>query len=148
MNHQRGLTPVNLLLLLVLIIVAVAVVVPVYTGFINKARSIQAVSEITGLKQEIMMYEIRTGHLPVTLDELGKGHVVDSWGRPYHYRVISGKPGGPRRMDKLQAPLNSDYDLYSAGMDGESSLDLAATVSLDDVVRGHDGAYVGPASEY
>lgn len=148
MNHQRGLTPVNLLLLLVLIVVAVAVAIPIYTGFINKARSIQAVSEITGLKYEILMYEIQTGHRPATLAELGKGHVTDPWGRPYHYRNIAGKTEEPRRKDRLRTPLNSDYDLYSAGMDGGSSLDLAATVSLDDVVRGHDGAYVGLASEY
>ena len=51
-------------------------------------------------------------------------------------------------MDKFLVPLNSDYDLYSIGADGESKKTLSAPASYDDVIRALDGAYVGLASEF
>jgi general secretion pathway protein G len=45
-------------------------------------------------------------------------------------------------------PINSDYDLYSMGKDGESVPPLTARASRDDVIRANDGAYIGLASEF
>ena len=45
-------------------------------------------------------------------------------------------------------PLNSDFDLYSLGPDGESSLALPAAPSQDDVVRAANGAYIGLGVNY
>jgi general secretion pathway protein G len=52
------------------------------------------------------------------------------------------------RKDKNLHPLNSDFDLYSIGKDGESRQPLTAKWSRDDVVRANDGGFVGLASEY
>jgi len=52
------------------------------------------------------------------------------------------------RKDRFLVPLNSDYDLYSEGKDGESMAPLSAPQSQDDVVRANDGAYIGLASQY
>ena len=46
------------------------------------------------------------------------------------------------------SPLNTDFDLYSLGPDGESALALPAAPSRDDVVRAGDGAYIGLAVNY
>ena len=53
-----------------------------------------------------------------------------------------------RRKDGKLDPLNSDFDLYSLGPDGESALALPAAPSHDDVVRAKDGAYIGLAVNY
>jgi general secretion pathway protein G len=45
-------------------------------------------------------------------------------------------------------PLNSDYDLYSSGPDGESRSPLTAAPSRDDIVRANNGGYIGLAGEY
>jgi general secretion pathway protein G len=52
------------------------------------------------------------------------------------------------RKDRNRAPLNTDFDLYSLGPDGESALPLPAAPSLDDVVRAADGKYIGRAVNY
>jgi general secretion pathway protein G len=44
--------------------------------------------------------------------------------------------------------LNSSYDLFSAGKDGNWVAPITAAVSQDDIIRANDGAYVGLASEY
>jgi len=55
---------------------------------------------------------------------------------------------GKVRKDRFLVPLNSDYDLYSMGKDGQSKAPLTAPVSKDDIVRCNDGGYVGLASEF
>ena len=54
--------------------------------------------------------------------------------------------GGPGQ-DKNLNPLNSDFDLYIVGNDGETKLPLTPKVSHDDVVRALDGRFVGLAGE-
>ena len=55
---------------------------------------------------------------------------------------------GGARKDKFLVPLNTDYDLYSRGQDGESAGPLTASESKDDVIRALDGRYVGLASDF
>jgi general secretion pathway protein G len=45
-------------------------------------------------------------------------------------------------------PLNDDFDLYSIGADGRSRPAITHPDSLDDVVRGANGAFVGLARNY
>jgi general secretion pathway protein G len=52
------------------------------------------------------------------------------------------------RKDQFLIPLNSDYDLFSRGKDGLSKPAITDPVSLDDVIRGNDGAFLGLAAKY
>jgi general secretion pathway protein G len=52
------------------------------------------------------------------------------------------------RKDQFLVPLNTDYDLYSRGKNGLSQSSIASAVSLDDVVRANDGAFLGLAAKY
>jgi len=54
----------------------------------------------------------------------------------------------PIRLDQLGDALNSDYDLYSCGKNGESAPTIDDPLSRDDVVRGRDGTYIGPVSQF
>jgi hypothetical protein len=53
-----------------------------------------------------------------------------------------------RRRDQYLFPLNTDYDLFSLGPDGDSAVALGNLLSLDDVIRANDGGYFGPAANY
>jgi general secretion pathway protein G len=55
---------------------------------------------------------------------------------------------GKARKNQFLVPLNSDYDLYSTGQDGDSQSPLKAKVSRDDIIRANDGAYIGLAAAY
>lgn len=61
--------------------------------------------------------------------------------------VNSHRPSQPRK-DRFLHPINSDYDLYSMGKDGESVEPLTAKKSHDDVIRANDGSFVGLAVEF
>lgn len=52
------------------------------------------------------------------------------------------------RKDKNLVPINTQYDLYSLGADGQSKPPLTAPVSKDDVILANDGNYIGLASAY
>jgi len=48
-------------------------------------------------------------------------------------------------MDPLNVfSLNTDYDLYSMGVNGRSSTAGGDPDNDDDIVRSNDGSYVGP----
>lgn len=55
---------------------------------------------------------------------------------------------GKPRKERFLHPINSDYDLYSMGKDGESVEPLTAKKSHDDVIRANDGGFVGLAVEF
>lgn len=52
------------------------------------------------------------------------------------------------RKDHNLVPINTDYDLYSMGPDGQSVAPLTAKASRDDIIRGADGAFIGRASDF
>ena len=52
------------------------------------------------------------------------------------------------RKDRFLVPINTDFDLYSMGKDGESVPALTAAKSRDDVVRAANGAFIGLASKF
>jgi general secretion pathway protein G len=52
------------------------------------------------------------------------------------------------RKDRFLAPINTDFDLYSMGPDGESRAQLNVAASRDDVIRAANGSYFGVAQEF
>jgi general secretion pathway protein G len=130
-----------------------AIAVPTYTGFIYRARIIKAVSDIAGIGKAIRGAGIDSGIYPMSLADVeGEdfSQVLDPWGNPYQYlNIAQGGPGkGAVRKDKFLVPLNTDFDLYSMGRDGESTAPLTAKASRDDIIRANNGGYVGRAVDY
>lgn len=109
-------------------------------------------TDIRSLDSAIQRYWIANSAYPDDLSELGGSPMQDSWDATYRYLRIDGStlPGirGMQRKDKNLNPLNSDFDLYSAGPDGATRLPLTAAQSRDDVVRAGDGAFIGPARDH
>jgi general secretion pathway protein G len=128
-----------------------AIAVPAYQGYVERARTRRAVYEIRQMGGRIDAFEIENKVLPATLQVVIGNPPRDPWGSPYRYLRIAG-PNPPSRgkvrKDKNLVPINSDYDLYSAGPDGDTMLPLTARASRDDIVRASDGGYVGVAIDY
>ena len=133
-----------------------AIAIPVYGNYLEKAATARTVAEVRMLDSEIKEYENSYEKLPDTLAEMGRGNFLDYWGNPYEYLKITcqvsskGKCNAPKgvRKDHFLVPLNSDYDLYSKGADGDSKAPLTAQASWDDIIRANDGSFVGLASEF
>lgn len=139
----------DVLIVLALLLTISAFVVPMLLGALDHARVARAVGDIEAIEKEIQVYESQTGTLPLTLNDINRGTLLDPWGNPYQYlnfSTVNGK--GQMRKDKNLVPLNSTYDLYSMGKDGQSVPPLTAQASRDDIVRAADGGFVGLGSEY
>jgi general secretion pathway protein G len=128
-----------------------AVAIPIYTNVLNKAKIVTAITDIAAVSRDLEDYLEDSGTLPETLDDI-RPNFQDPWGRPYEYLPVYGKEKqeieGRWRKDRFQVPLNTDFDLYSKGKDGDSDAPLTVPVSYDDVIRAANGDYIGPASKY
>jgi general secretion pathway protein G len=123
--------------------------VPAYERYRERARVVQAVSDMGAMGLTIRMYAEDNRVFPDALDQVGLAGRVDPWGRTYRYHNLSDEKGkGGARKDGRLNPLNSDFDLYSVGKDGETALPLPPPVSHDDVVRARNGRFIGLAKDF
>lgn len=143
-----GFTLVELLVVIAILGTLSGIAIPSYSGYYQKARITKCIAEIRILEKEIKAFEASNDSLPNTLNDIGQGTLMDPWGNPYQYLVVLGTPTGELRKDRFLVPLNSDFDLYSKGRDGNSQPPLTVHASHDDIVRANDGGFVGLALEF
>ena len=128
-----------------------AIALPNYLKYKNKARVAVAVADVRIIEKRIAVFAFENdGQLPDSLNDLpNNGNVNDPWGNPYQYLRIAGGTAtkGQKRKNMSDNPVNTDYDLYSMGKDGQSQTGFKASQSRDDVVRAYNGRYVGLVSE-
>ncbi len=113
--------------------------------------NVRAIADIRVMEFDLANYIEDNFASPASLADIDRAGMVDPWGNPYVYMALdTGKRGGSSggRKDKFLVPLNSDYDLYSMGLDGESKTPLSAKASQDDILRALDGAFVGLAADF
>lgn len=148
---QSGISLLELMIVLVCVSLLSSLAVPVYDRYIQRAKVSRAIGDISGIGVEIEKFRLRNqDRVPADLLELGIDIPDDPWGRPYVFlNIIDGNPGkGAVRKDGQLNPLNSDYDLYSRGRDGDSKAPLNAKASRDDIVRANDGGFIGLGEDY
>lgn len=139
----------EVVIVLATIAVLATMTVPAYERYRERARVFQAVTDIGAMSLSIRMYAEDHRVFPDALDEIGLAGRTDPWGRAYRYRNLSDEKGkGGARKDGRLNPLNSDFDLYSVGKDGETVLPLPPRVSHDDVVRARNGRFIGLGKDF
>ena len=146
-RFTRGFTFVEVLITLAIVAVLLFVATPSYSSYRERTRVNQAIFDIVAISAQVKAYELDNRAYPDNLLQIGASK-LDPWGRPYVYNPFQGGDKGQARKDKNLVPINSDFDLYSVGKDGESRAPLHAKWSRDDVVRANDGGFVGLASDY
>ena len=155
-HHRRawleGFTLVELMIVVAIVGTLAAIAIPSYISSRNKAKIAVAISEIRMIEKEILNYMSDNNELPDSLSDIGMDQIIDPWGRPYQYLRIDGgtTPGlnGKRRRDKNANPVNSDFDLYSMGQDGQTTAQFTAKKARDDIVRANDGKFCDLAEKH
>jgi general secretion pathway protein G len=143
-----GFTLVEVMLVLAIIGVLASIAMPAYQDYQEKARVLGAVNDILGMAARIEAHWQDAREYPDTLADIGLGAKLDPWGRPYRYLNLDKNGNGGARRDKNLNPLNTDFDLYSIGKDGNTKLPISQKDSLDDVIRISDGKFVDLASKF
>lgn len=143
---RRAFTIIELLAVTTMIAALAGLAVPRFRGMLERAKIARAIADLHTLQIELAAQD----SLPDTLDGIGRAGKLDPWGFPYVYFKFPPGGGTPSnaRKDRFLVPVNSTYDLYSVGPDGDSTLAFTASKSQDDVVRANDGDYLGLASKY
>ena len=148
-RRGSGFTLIEVVFVMAILTVLLAVALPAYSNYREEQRVSQATSELLMLNVMINNYYTDTKRLPNNLAAIGAAGRADPWGNPYVYLNLHDPSNkGQARKNKNLTPLNSDFDLYSMGKDGESSAPLTAQKSRDDVIRANDGRFLGLASDY
>ena len=150
-QRYKGFGLLDLMIAVMILSLLVAVAVPSYKQFEVRAKTPKAIGDIGTMSLELDRYRLKNnGALPNALNELTMDIPLDPWGAPYQYlnMLTVGKGKGDFRKDGKLNPVNSDFDLWSAGPDGKSSGPLAAAVSRDDIVRANNGAFIGLGEDY
>ncbi|MFQ5848367.1 MAG: prepilin-type N-terminal cleavage/methylation domain-containing protein [Candidatus Methylomirabilales bacterium] len=154
-----GFTVIELLIVMLMIGTLTMIGGPLYANALDRARVARAIADIHTFEREIAVYQLFNAKLPDALADVGRANWRDPYGNPYEYLNYAnakksnkwgGTAGGTQkpRKDRFLKPINSDYDLYSKGSDGQSKESLNAKESWDDIVRAGDGGFIGLASEF
>jgi general secretion pathway protein G len=125
--------------------------IPAFIHVTYRAQVMRAIGDLRTLETEIDTFEFENSRVPVDLSEINRAELKDPWGNVYVYMSFAAAGAGWKgaaRKDHSLVPLNSSYDLFSMGQDGESSPPLTAKASRDDIVRANDGGYLGLGSDY
>ena len=137
------------MLVVAIIGILITLATAVYGGWRDRVDQHQAVTDIVTIAASVGQYKLDYRDFPPDLAAVGKVAMLDPWKKPYQYVSHSDAMGnGKFRKDKNIVPINSDFDLWSNGKDGNSASALTAKSSRDDIIRANDGGFVGPASTY
>jgi general secretion pathway protein G len=144
-HREGGFTLVELMAVVTIIGTIASIAVPKSHEVIERARVARAIGDIQAMSIDLETQDT----LPDGLTFFGPVR-LDPWGNPYQYNKFDPDKQVPKgaRRDRFLVPINSTYDLYSTGKDGDSNPTLNAKVSQDDVIRANDGGFVGLASKY
>jgi len=151
-HRQSAFTLIELLLVLVVLGTLAAIAIPSYTEYVERTKIKVAIKDIAILSMALERFHTVGYTYPDSLAELGTGLPgADPWGNPYQYLGIDVDPApstGAVRRDRNMNPLNSDFDLYSMGPDGQTQKQLTAAKARDDIVRAGNGGFIGLAEDH
>jgi general secretion pathway protein G len=147
-KRSRGFTLLELMMAIALVGVLTAIALPIYSGYRLKVENAQAQQDVVSISAAIQNYWVYNRALPNSLADIGMAGKLDPWGHAYVYYNIEENGKGHARKDKALNPINTDFDLYSMGANGQTKSQISNKVSLDDIIRANNGAYIGLAANY
>jgi general secretion pathway protein G len=145
--RQFGVTLLELMAVLAVVAVLGSLAVPAFNNYVQRSRTARAIGDIGTISLQLYRWQLNAQMFPATLAEAGIV-VTDPWGRPYEYTRVEGTPYNELRKDHNLHPINTDFDLYSVGPDGDTQKPLTTQASRDDIIRANNGTYIGVAANY
>ena len=151
-GSNQGFTLLELMTAVAIGALLLTVAIPTYREHMERLRVQKAEQDLAGIAIAIESYRSSNSfQLPMNLEEVPGVPAADPWGHAYAYlnfeAPIAGIKGKIRKDHNLH-PLNSEFDLYSLGADGDSKPPLTAKASQDDVIWARDGSFIGLASDF
>jgi len=147
-RQSKAFTIIELLIVVAVLGVSAAIAIPIYNGYKIKLDNAIAITDIVNIQVAVASYYQAKDTYPTSLTDVNMDQLLDPWGNFYVYRNLAVTPIGLMRKDQALVPINSDYDLYSKGLDGASIAPLTAPQSRDDIIRGNNGSFIGLAADY
>ncbi len=149
LGRERGWTLIEVIIAIAVVAILSTIGVVMYRTSVHSSRVVKAIAEIKTIQMDLDNYYEMYGEYPLSLDDGGHGERLDPWGNPYEFLNYDTDPKKKKaRKDKNLKPLNSQYDLFSTGPDGEWKQSLSSKTSRDDIIRARDGEFVGIAELY
>jgi general secretion pathway protein G len=151
LRRQAAFTLTELLAAVVIAGLLLGIGVPSYSSIIQRQRVAAAVADLGKLSLRIAKYKLANVSPPASLADIGAADWRDPWGNSYQYLSFDADIPGIQtriRKDHNLHPINSEFDLYSMGPDGDSRAPLTARQSRDDVIFARDGDFIGPAEKF
>jgi general secretion pathway protein G len=175
---RSGYSLVELAVVFAIVGILAAVGGSQYVGYLDRARTARAIVELQAIAAQIdpagdedaswpaslaaagistvdpwgnpYQYLLIAGNLPIGLADSATGlpPVAAAPGNPGASAHGGDSIMAAVRKDRFLAPINTDFDLYSMGPDGESRPQLNAAPSRDDIVRAANGSYYGVAEGF
>ncbi len=148
-RRDAAYTVIELLIAVALLGILLTLVVPEMLRSIQDMKVTRSIADLRRIDFELRRYHDRNETWPDSLDDVDLGGMRDPWGHDYVYQVHRGAGWrGRARKDRFLVPLNSEYDLFSPGPNGEYRPPLNARPSRDDIVRAADGLFFGRARDF
>ena len=147
MRRSRGIALMEFVYAIGVVAIVASVSVSGVNSYENRARAARAIGDIGTISVQLYRWQSNTRKFPETLAEAGLNGFVDPWGQPYRYVNVATAKNGDVRHDRNSRPLNTDFDLYSMGPDGGTGTQLDEDRTQDDIVRAHDGQFIGAAQD-
>lgn len=167
-RRREGFTLIELLIVVAIIGLLAAVAMNKLTRAIYQAKISRAVADIRTFHDAMEMFAMdrhiegplydpswqssnNTTYYPPTLQDLVPNYMheipIDPWGYEYHYINFDVTSNGMRKDGPI-VPLNTKYDLFSIGPNGEWDEDINTVKSSDDVLFGADGEFIGSCERW
>ncbi|HPX19195.1 MAG: type II secretion system protein GspG [Desulfomonilia bacterium] len=141
---NRALTLLELILVVAILGTVSGIAIPSFLAHRDKVLAQEAISDIAAIDLVLQKYYAENGKFPDSLAEIGQDGNKDPWGNPYQYLNLANDPKKNKcRKNKKIHPINTDFDLYSMGKNGKSTLPITSQPSWDDIIRAYDGVYIG-----
>ena len=146
-----GFTLLEILAIVAILGILASIAIVIYQDYKTKAKNSAAVAQITNLSMALTNYRAEQGVYPDDLSQIPGGNQLDPWQQPFQYLNIENGGSnwhGKCRRDRNLNPLNTDYDLYSIGADGQTAKQVNNKVSLDDIIRANNGSFIGLGADF
>jgi general secretion pathway protein G len=148
-NKMAGFSLLELLITVSIIGLLSAVALPSYRDYVDNVDTALAIADIEMIDQAIERYFVNDFIYPLSLEAAGVGTLQGPWGNTYRFLFFDeNTQRGQMRKDKNLVPVNDDYDLYSMGKNGTTSMPFTSQQGGDDIVRTNNGRYIGIAKDY